>query len=136
MILTLDTNILVRLAVQDDARQYAQADALLARATRFVLPLAALCEFVWVLNRGYRIARPRIASTLRNLVDDPRVICDRAAVEAGLAMLDTNGDFADGVIGFEGQRHDGIFCSFDRKAAARLRTRGYAVADPSEISAG
>ena len=52
---------------------------------------------------------------------------DRPAAEAGLALLDAGGGFADGVIAFEGARHGGeTFVSFDRKAVKRLADGGRA----------
>ncbi len=51
----------------------------------------------------------------------------RPAVEAGLALLEAGGDFADGLIAHEGQWLGGeMFVSFDRQAVALLKTRGVA----------
>jgi len=50
---------------------------------------------------------------------------NRPAVEAGLLMLDTGGDFADGVIAYEGHWLGGeTFVSFDKKAVAHLMAQG------------
>jgi predicted nucleic-acid-binding protein len=50
---------------------------------------------------------------------------NRPAVEAGLALLDEGGDFADGIIAFEGASLGGaIFATFDKDAAKRLRKLG------------
>jgi hypothetical protein len=50
---------------------------------------------------------------------------DRAAAEAGLTMLAAGGDFADGVIAFEGRRLGGdIFASFDRGAVDPVAAQG------------
>jgi len=55
------------------------------------------------------------------------VAADRLAAESELAMLEAGGDFADGVMAFEGQRLGGeIFVSFDKQAAPRLSTLGVA----------
>lgn len=49
----------------------------------------------------------------------------RPAVESGLAMLDANGDFTDGVITHEGRWLGGeVFVSFDKKAVGRLAALG------------
>ena len=46
-------------------------------------------------------------------------------VEAGLAMLDAGGDFADGVIAYEGRWLGAeTFVSFDRKAVEMLAAQG------------
>ena len=50
---------------------------------------------------------------------------NRPAVEAGLSMLDADGDFADGVIAYEGNWLSGeTFISFDKKAVALLAAQG------------
>ena len=43
------------------------------------------------------------------------VVVNRPAAEAGLALLDAGGDFADGIIAYEGSRLGAdIFVSFDK----------------------
>ncbi len=52
---------------------------------------------------------------------------NRPALDAGLAVLDAGGDFADGLIAFEGQWLGGeTFVSFDKKAVALIEKRGQA----------
>lgn len=119
---TADTNVLIRALTGDDARQSEIAKAELAGASLVALPLGALCEVVWVLSRGYRIAPAQIAQTLRRLIDSANVAVNRPAAEAGLALLEAGGDFADGVIAYEGRWLGGEdFISFDRKAVELLQ---------------
>jgi predicted nucleic-acid-binding protein len=81
------------------------------------VPLPVLCEFVWALLRRYSRRAGEIAAAIRTLADSADVDLDRPAVEAGLAILEAGGDFADGVLAFEGRRLGGnIFVSFDRDA--------------------
>jgi len=50
---------------------------------------------------------------------------DRPAIEAGLEILDKGGDFADGVIAYEGQWLGAEeFVSFDRQAVSMLKSQG------------
>jgi hypothetical protein len=50
---------------------------------------------------------------------------DRPAVDAGLALLEAGGDFADGVIAFEGRRLGGlVFTSFDAEAVRLIEANG------------
>ena len=87
-----------------------------------------LCELVWVLSRGYRSNPDDIADALRGLLSATNVQVDRSAVDAGLTMLDAGGDFADGVIAYEGRRMGGdTFVSFDRKAVRLLEDCGQSV---------
>jgi predicted nucleic-acid-binding protein len=123
--ITVDTNVLVRAAVLDDASQAALAANLLRDAETTAVSLPALCEFAWVLGRGYRWGAADILGFIETLLDSPSVQADRPAVEAGLAMLAAGGDFADGVIAFDGRRLGGeVFASFDRKAVELVAARG------------
>lgn len=125
MRITADTNILVRGAVLDDPAQAALAADLLRGAEIIAVTLPALCEFAWVLGRGYRWAAFEILGFIKALVSSPSVRIDRPAVDAGLAMLEAGGDFADGVIAFDGRRLGGeIFARFDRKAVELVSTQG------------
>src|SRR5439155_10289470 len=125
---TPDTNVLVRVAVNDDPQEAGQARQLLREAELVVLTLPALCEFVWVLTRAYRRQANDIVAAMRRLLLAPTVQVDRPAVEAGLAMLEAGGDFADGVIAFEGRRVGApVFGSFDRRATELIAATGAAV---------
>jgi predicted nucleic-acid-binding protein len=123
--ITPDTNLLVRAIVEDDPAQARAAKAALKDAELIALPLPTLCELVWVLARGYRIGRAEIAETIQRLLNDLKVVTDRAAVDAGLASLNDDGDFADGVIAYQGRWLGGdVFVSFDCQAVKILATQG------------
>nr|WP_294514564.1 type II toxin-antitoxin system VapC family toxin [uncultured Rhodopila sp.] len=125
MRITADTNILIRAVVRDDAKQAEAAAKLLKNAEVIAVPLACLCEFVWVLRRVYRLGRKDIHAALHALLSAANVAVNRSAADAGLAMLDAGGDFADGVIAFEARWLGGeTFVSFDRKAVALLEKQG------------
>jgi predicted nucleic-acid-binding protein len=129
--ITADTNVLVRAVVLDDVSQTKAAEHELERAELVALTLPALCEFVWVLSSNYRLTPPDIARALRKLLDASNVTADRAAIDAGLAMLDAGGDFADGVIAEAGKWLGAdTFVSFDKRAVRLLRTRGEAARAP------
>jgi predicted nucleic-acid-binding protein len=123
--ITADTNLLVRAAVLDDPQQAAHAVDLLRNAEITVVTLPALCEFAWVLGRGYHWTPPEIRGFIATLLDSRNVLADRPAVEVGLAMLEKGGDFADGVIAFDGRRLGGsVFASFDHKAVELVAAAG------------
>ena len=129
MNITADANVLIRTIIGDHPGQTAAARAALKGADRVAMPLPALCEVVWVLGRTYRKKPAEIASVIRVLLNDARVDVDAAAVNAGLAMLDAGGGFADGVIAFEGKRLGGdVFVTFDRQAARLVQAAGGDVA--------
>lgn len=93
------------------------------RVTRRALP--CLCEFVWVLRKVYGFEVADVAAAIRALLAAANVETHRTAVEAGLALLEAGGDFADGVIAHEGNWLGGdIFVSFDRQSVALLKAQG------------
>jgi predicted nucleic-acid-binding protein len=123
--ITVDTNVLIRAMTGDSKRQSAAARSVLTSAEVIAVPLPVLCELAWVLGQGYDMPNAEIAVALRTLINTPNVKTNRQAVEAGLAMLVGGGDFADGVIAFEGRWLGGDeFVSFDRKAVKLLAASG------------
>ncbi|MEL6060416.1 MULTISPECIES: PIN domain-containing protein [unclassified Methylobacterium] len=121
MKVTPDTNVLLRLIVNDEAAQGLAALRILESAAQVAISVHALCELVWVLRSRYGMPRAEIAAAIRGLIAARHVVTDRAAVEAGLAMLEDGGDFADGIIAFEARRLGGeTFVSFDRTAIKRM----------------
>jgi predicted nucleic-acid-binding protein len=122
---TPDTNVLVRVLVEDDTKPTKAAEAILAKAETIALTLPALCELVWVLSRGYKANSKEIAESIRRLSEGKNVVANRPAVEAGLEMLESGGDFADGVIAYEGRWQGGeVFLSFDKDAVRMLAAKG------------
>jgi predicted nucleic-acid-binding protein len=129
MKITADTNVLVRAVVRDDEQQACAADKVLREAAIIAVALPSLCEFVWVLRRVYGLDQADIASAIRALRDTANLVVNRPAAEAGLAMLEAGGDFADGVIAHEGNWLGGeTFVSFDRNAVALLQALGESAA--------
>jgi len=131
MKVTVDTNILIRAVMGDDVKQATAAAKLLQEAELIAVPTPCLCEFVWVLRRVYSLGHQDIHSALQALLSAGNVAVNRPAVDAGLALLDAGGDFADGVIAFEGQWLGGeTFVSFDNTAVALLEKQGQAARVP------
>lgn len=125
MQIAVDTNVIVRLFVDDDPAQTEIALSTLESAEVIAISAQAFCEFAWVLDVRYDVARADIASSIRQLLDTANVVTNRSAIEAGLAIMDAGGDFADGVIAHEGNRLGGTtFVTFDRKAAKLITSRG------------
>ena len=128
MRITADTNVLLRAILDDDPKQSPLAQAALRDAETVAISLPTLCEVVWTMRRGYRRTQADIVAALRALVDTPNVDVDRPAVEAGIDFAEADGDFADGVIAFEGRRFGAThFATFDRNAAHILSEKGFLV---------
>jgi len=123
---TVDTNVLVRGIVRDDESQARTAERVLRQATLIAVTLPTLCEFVWVLRSLYDLPDADIAAAVQTLLTTANVVCNRPAAEAGLAMLQAGGDFADGIIAHEGAWLGAdTFVSFDREAVSLLRKHGH-----------
>lgn len=121
MKITVDTNVLVRLVMADDEAQNKIAIRTIERASLVAISTHSLCEFAWVLDRRYGVSRADIGSAIRGLIETSNAAVNRPAVEAGLSLLDAGGDFADGVIAYDGNWLGGeTFVSFDKKAVTLL----------------
>ena len=125
MKVAVDTNVLVRAAVRDDLAQADIAAKVLTDAELIAVATPCLCEFVWVLLGVYGFQPADAATAIRALLAAANVEVNRPAVEAGLSVLEAGGDFADGVIAYEGNWLGGeTFVSFDKKAVALLAAQG------------
>ncbi len=125
MKVVVDTNVLVRAVVRDDVAQARVAAKVLMNAELIAVALPCLCEFVWVLRKVYGLPTEDIAAAIRALIAAANVQVNRPAVDAGLSVLEANGDFADGVIAYEGTWLGGeTFVSFDKQAVALLTAHG------------
>lgn len=127
MKISVDTNVLLRAVVQDEAAQAKIAVKVLTEATLIAIALPCLCEFVWVLRKVYAFQAEDIVLAIRALLATANVEMNRPAVEAGLRTLEAGGDFADGAIANEGQSLGGdTFVSFDKKAVSLITAQGLA----------
>jgi predicted nucleic-acid-binding protein len=119
----LDTNVLVRYIMQDDAKQAALANKLiegLTEASPGYVSLIAIVELVWVLESAYGLTRQQVTSALRNLLSVNVFKVDRVAVVASALRTYAEGtaDFADCLIE-RSSALAGCRCTmtFDRAAA-------------------
>jgi predicted nucleic-acid-binding protein len=123
--IAVDTNVLVRAVVRDDPKQARVAAKVLTDAELIAVATSCLCEFVWVLQRVYDFQPSDVATAIRALLAAANVEANRPAIEVGLSVLEAGGDFADGVIAYEGNWLGGeTFVSFDKKAIALLTAQG------------
>lgn len=128
MKITADTNVLARAILRDDPAQADTARKLLREATLIAVSVPSLCELVWILRQGAKLPKEDVAAAIRALMDAGNVVLNRPAVEAGLALLQAGGDFADGIMAHEGKWLGGeTFVSFDKQAVALLSKQGEAV---------
>ncbi len=125
MKITADTNVLIRAVAQDDPVQSSIAAKALLDAKVVAITLPCLCEFVWVLSSVYRYEVNDIVGAIKALMATSNVEMNRPAVKQGLSVLEAGGDFADGIIAFEGLWLGGkTFVSFDKRAVGLLKKQG------------
>jgi predicted nucleic-acid-binding protein len=102
--IALDTNVLVRFLVSDDPVQTAKVKALIGREISAGRPCfvsdVVVCETIWVLKRGYRCDRRRIAEILRSLLaTDQLEWSNSPQIERALQSFEAGrGDFPDYLI--------------------------------------
>ncbi|QQR72174.1 MAG: type II toxin-antitoxin system VapC family toxin [Holophagales bacterium] len=118
----LDTNVLARFLLRDDAAQFRRAERLVAALATdgeaIHLDVIVLCELAWVLRTGYGRERREIADALDALLGAaPFTVDDREAVRTAIDRYRAGrGDFADYLIALRNQRagcRDTV--TFDRK---------------------
>lgn len=99
----LDTNVLVRYIMQDDAKQAAKATKLIESLTAdepgFVT-LTSVIELVWVLSSCFDLTREQIAQVLDVLLRSKQLVVDQAdqVVRALRTYSSGSADFADCLI--------------------------------------
>jgi len=99
----IDTNILVRLFVQDDPDQSLRVDSLLQSLSFHhpgFVPSVAMVELAWVLRKRYGVSKPQIISHIQQLLESPEIVLENeAALKQALHRFgSTNADFADCLI--------------------------------------
>lgn len=99
----LDTNVLVRYIMQDDAKQAAKATTLiesLSAAAPGFITLVSVVELVWVLSSCYDLNRSQIAQALDVIIRSKQLVVDQAehVVRALRAFSAGSADFADCLI--------------------------------------
>jgi predicted nucleic-acid-binding protein len=97
----LDTNVLVRWIVDDDARQVMRVQRLfeevrLQRSTLFV-PSTVMLELEWVLRSRYGLDKPTVLGAFNALLETQELeFQDEPAVERALSFYrQSSADFAD-----------------------------------------
>lgn len=96
----LDTNVLARFLLDDDAAQSARARQAIQDGDAFYVDSAVLCELVWVLERRYHLPKAEVADSLDKVLRAGKFVIERGKF-ARLALDDYragHGDFADALI--------------------------------------
>jgi len=123
VIAVIDTNLIVRVLVQDDAAQAAASRRFIENNTVRILSTVVL-ETVWILEKSYDLERTAIVRSLVGFMGLPTVRVDEApAIGRALELYADGLDFADALhlcLAADSER----FVTFDRsfvRRAAKLR---------------
>jgi predicted nucleic-acid-binding protein len=118
-VLALDTNVLVRILIDDPdaSTQCATARAEVQAAGEAYVSQVVQIETVWVLIGAYGLNKATLLKVLHTVVDHPAFHLQRQ--EIFRAALETyragHADFADGMILAESEAANAQLASFDRK---------------------
>lgn len=124
MSIAIDTNVLVRLLVRDDKRQFAAARTLIDRASAsgepVLISLLAIMETEWVLRSRYQLDKTSIAQAFVGLLESADAVVEQEpTLEEALYLWDLHSaDFADCLLAARAaQLGCTRFATFDARAA-------------------
>jgi len=120
-VITVDTNVLVRVLVDDpgEGEQASTARDLLRRAGRVYLPQVVQAETVWVLESAYELQETETVRVLEHiLANQAYVLQEEGAFRDALENYRTgSADFADYLILAAAQAAQTELVTFDRRLA-------------------
>ena len=123
--IAVDTNVVVRLLVRDDAKQAEAAAVLFARGP-VGLSATVLLETAWVLRSGYRLAPAAVVDALRRVCALAHVVLeDEERCRNALDWAEGGLDFAD-ALHLAGAQQAECFYTFDQTFARKSRGIGVA----------
>jgi len=104
----LDTNILIRYVAQDDVKNGPLAEAVMNSLTVDEpgwIPLVAVAEFAWVMDRHYRVDRSAVFSILNQFFARPEIVLECADVvqKAAYQFLHGKAEFSDYLVACSAQ---------------------------------
>lgn len=121
--LSVDTNIIIRLLTADDPRQFRAAEELFAAGPVWVSK-TVLLETEWVLRDNYRLEAAGIYGALFKLLAlENTYVEDRPSVLAALSLAERGIDFAD-ALHLSSRPEGAEFLTFDRKFVRRAKRAG------------
>ncbi len=119
----VDTNVLVRLYVQDDLEQFEKAKKLVEKASinnPIFVNQIVLVEWVWVLSDYYKVAKNNIVKELEIMLGTVDLVIEESAVvkKAIEHYKNSNADFADCLISEKNNEYSAApTYTFDKKAS-------------------
>jgi len=126
----VDTNVVVRYLIGDDAQQGEKARALIGHSPVFI-PRTVFLETAWVLHSTYGMASEQVIQALRAFAGLPGVLVEDAGMVAkAMAWADAGMDLADALHLASATRCED-FLTFDKRfAQAGRRIGGIPIKSP------
>ena len=120
----VDTNVLVRIVVNDDPIQSVRAAEFVGRQHGVFVPKTVLLELEWVLRSGYRLKPSETLAVLRRILAMGNVeLEDEKAVMEAMRYCENGMDFADSLhVASAGPRRS--FATFDVALQRVARRQG------------
>lgn len=121
--ISVDTNLLARFLLKDDAAQFRRAVAVLQSDEEVFIPITVLLELAWVL-KARATTREEILASVEGILALPHVRAQHAeAVRLALGWVDGGMDFADAChLALSGKARK--FLTFDTGLARRAAKLG------------
>jgi len=120
--ISIDTNVLVRLLTGDDKQQAAKAKHLFARENIYITKTVIL-ETEWVLRYAYKFKASDIANAFIKLLGQKNVTVEDAShIVKAVSMLQRGMDFSDALHLVCSQNH--VFATFDKKLKTKASDVG------------
>jgi len=121
-VIAIDTNVLVRLLVNDDAAQSARVRTLFEKEEIWI-GKTVLLETIWVLRGVYEFKDAAIVRAIESALGLPQVrVEDQGSVEQALAAAANGIDVADALHVASTPADARAFVTFDKKLARRGRS--------------
>lgn len=130
--IAVDTNILVRYAVNDDPIQSQQAKAVLKNTELIFVSKTTLLEFEWVLRSAYRLTRESILHSILTICGLPNLTVENAWQVVQACELYSKGlDFADALHYCSANNSIENFYTFDQKFIKSGKLLNLKISKPS-----
>jgi predicted nucleic-acid-binding protein len=123
----LDTNVLARYYIDDDADAEAQRQRLAARRLMesgqpLMVSKSVILELEWVMRGYYGFAQAEVACVMRHLLEQSHItVEDRDVVEQALSNCEAGIDFADALHHASYRACDSVATFDDRRFARRAK---------------
>lgn len=116
----VDTNIVVRLLIQDDIKQFKLLETFLKDKSLYI-PKTVVLETVWVLDHLYDLPKAKIHSLLSDFFQVKHAVFeDEDTIESALKLYGEGFGFAD-ALHYASANLAKIYLSFDKKFVNKAR---------------